>query len=182
MNAKPFSSVLIAMIGLYAIFSAILIAGLPLLSFVLSLFLSGGHSDVTGYTAVVCLPQFILPFGLGLFLFWRAGFLADRLLRRCGISADEAVLRYDDEVPALAFSLLGVFMLVTTLPGAMQDMAAWFQLKAIESRSYVGSAPHDFLRERLPTIIYHLTAIGCALFVFLRGKRIAAFAASLRKR
>lgn len=182
MKPKPFASLIISIIGLYSIFSAILVAGMPLILLIMMVFFRGQSFEAAGYTALMCIPQFILPLGLGIFLLRKAERIADWILKRANIHPDESVFPvFEGDFGGFAFSLLGIFMMVTTIPGGLQDIAAWFQIKAAETRSILGVGNDHFWSDRFPVVVYHLSSIGFSVFVFLRGKRIAKFVTSIRQ-
>ena len=143
---------------------------------------SPGQLELAGYTALVCIPQFVLPFLLGLFFIRKAQWLADKILSRAGHIEDQDKQAVNVDYTALPwFSLLGLYMLSTTIPDALRLLAAWFQAKAAETQLYSGISSQGFVQERFPEIVYHVAAIGFATFVFLQGMSVSRFVLSLRK-
>lgn len=149
--------------------------------FLLTLFQSHTEAVGAGYTALMCIPQFLLPSGLGVFFLKRADRIANSILKKTGVHAEDTVLPViNGDFGGLAFSLLGVFMLASAIPGVLQDLAAWFQMKAVET-TYMSVDAANFWRDRFPAIVYHIAALGFSLFVFLRAKSIATFVDSIRR-
>jgi hypothetical protein len=180
MRFKALATLLISLIGFYSIFSAILIAGMPLLLLVMAPF-QGDGIEYVGFTTLMCIPQFVLLFLLGLFLIRKAPRLGEWMLARAGVAEEqEAGGMSLQDLSFLCFSLLGLYMLSTTVPDGLRTLAAWFQAKAAETQMYSGISSDGFWRQRFPELIYHAAAIGFASFVFIRGRSIGRFVASLR--
>jgi hypothetical protein len=180
MRFKALTALLISLIGFYSIFSAILVAGLPVVLFVMSPFQNGGVEYV-GFTTLMFIPQFVPPFLLGLFLVGKAPRIAQWFLARIEVDGDQEAGSMDfEDLSFLAFSLLGLYMLSTTVPDAFKMFAAWFQAKAAETANISGISSDDFWHQQVPELTYHVIAIGFAVFVFLRGKSISRFVSWLR--
>lgn len=181
MKLKNLTSAVIGLIGLYAIYSALLIAGLPVMLLVMSFLRSSSDFRAIGLTTMMCIPQFILPLALGVFLFARASKVASWILPQSEV--EDQSLPCAVSIPEVSFlltSLLGVFMLSTTIPAALQTLAAWFQAMAADTWSMSGISSEDFWQDSFPTVVYHVSAISFAAFVLLRGKSISRFLLSLR--
>jgi len=182
MKPKPFASLIISLVGLYSIFSAILIAGMPLLLLLMTPFVGGQNFSMAGSTLLICIPQFLLSLGFGLFLFIKAERIASWVLLKTGIPPDENIFPVcEGDLGSLAFALLGVFMLATTIPSGLREIAAWFQVKAAIAGNISVLNTYHFWRDHIPNIIYHIAAIGISAFVFFRSKSMAKFVASIRK-
>jgi len=182
MKPKPFASLIISLIGLYSIFSAILVAGLPLITLLLMPFTSALDFRMVSDTLLMCIPQFLIPLGFGLFLFIKSERIASWVLLKTGIPSDESIFPVCEcDLGSLAFALLGVFLLATTIPGGLREIAVWFQIKAAMAGNISGISDDHFWHDRIPYIIYHISAIGFSLFVFFRSKSISKFVASIRR-
>jgi hypothetical protein len=182
MKLKALAALLISLIGFYSIFSAILVAGIPLIMLIMAPFQSDGI-DYVGFMTLMCIPQFGLPFLFGVFLIRKAAWFSHWLLARIGLNDDQTTGGVNvEDVSFLGFSLLGIYMLSITIPNALQVLAAWFQAKASETMIYsgLGISSENFWSERFPDLLFHTVSIGFAAFVFFRGKSIARFVLSLR--
>ena len=180
MTSKQISTLLIALIGLNAIFNAILLSGLQFSVVVLSLFQDGGES--VAFSSLVLIPQFLVPLLFGIILLRTSPRLADWLLAKTGVDTGKpASWPTLEDASFLIFSALGLYMLSVTAPDALKLLAAWFHFLASEP-GYLGAGGEDgFWSGRFPEAVYHAAAVGFSAFVFFRGASLSRFLLSLRK-
>lgn len=168
------------LLGIYTIFTAIVSAGLSVILIPATLILQG-EIDATGYSVLMVLFQFFLPFTAGALLVWKSKKITEFVLVASGIDIDcEAEEIEIKEFPFVAFSLFGLYMLSRTIPDVCQFIAYLFQLKVHEA-SFITTGESRFLENHLQDIVYHVVAVGFSFLVFMKGKSFGEFARSLKK-
>lgn len=179
------ASVLIALFGLYLIFQAIIIGLLPVTIPVFSLvWPTGDMSDSFGGAALV-FPLFLILGVMGILTVRKSPQLGAWVLSKSiGVAAPDEVEGVDNNQLGLArllVTLLGIFMLFQSVPGALSAFTSWVQTAAWEETTYnqLGLERRGF-KELLPTVIYHVTAISFAVYVMLRGRGFKIVIESIR--
>lgn len=181
MTFKQISTLAIALIGFYSIFSAILVSGVQFLILIFSLFGESPVATATQYSLIL-IPQFAVPLVFGIILVRRSARLSDWLLRKIGADASHRVAGIGmEQLSFLLLSALGLYMLSVAVPDALELFAAWFAASATETAAMARSAGDDFWGGRFPEVIYHSTAVGFAAFVFFRGASVSRFVLAIRK-
>ncbi len=176
MKTKPFATLVITLIGFYSIFSGVLMSGSFITTIVMSLF-SPDRAAMFGMGAFGIAPS-LVAIVLGIVLIRKAAVFAARLFPADEVVADSGV--NIETLRECAFSLLGLFCLINTVPGALH-FAADQWLARMPSLSHVVRTQEEFFPNQLPSIVYHVSAVGFSLYVFLHGKKISGFTESLRR-
>lgn len=181
MKFKQLTTLLIALIGYYSIFSAIVTAMNPVIYLLLSPFVDDGLM-YAGIASVSTFTFLVLPLVFGILLVRNSTRLSNFMIEKIDVDKEESIEFVSYEV--LSFVLittLGLYMLVITIPDALSVFALWFQTMAAETGNYPGLEHGVFWRDRIPDIVYHITSIGFAAFIFFKGKSISKFVSSLKK-
>lgn len=108
-----------------------------------------------------------------------AGKLSTWIVRLAKIE-DLTVIPKDnfETISAIAFSILGLYLFISSVPYACRDIFNFFFNKATISPL----ARHaEFWRDQFPILLQHLVQLTLTLLVFLKGKSLAKFTASIRK-
>jgi len=112
---------------------------------------------------------------------WKSKKITEWILRYSGIDSEQGAEQIEvKEFPFVAFSLLGLYMLSQTIPNSFHFVAYLFQMK-VQEASYLSVSEGRFLEQHLGDLVYHFTAVGFSLLVFMKGKSFGKFALSIKK-
>jgi len=163
MTTKDAARIGITLLGLYAV-----VAALGQLHFAGLIVLSAGElADSRSIWFPVALAGASLAFtaGLGAFLLVRADRLAAKLFGDIADGDDQEERIDTVGAQAVAFSVLGLFLVLTSLPGVFQSLS---QLAAV-----MGQAGAQMLKTQLPRIIAQFLKLILGGVLFFQARRLA---------
>ncbi len=187
MKIRDFASVLIVLFGLFLIYQGIVLGGIPTFTLLFSLVFSEVDPTVGIGALTIGIPSGVLLAILGCALIIGSDRIGRWVERRSKASADVICFKNvgisEDTVPVLLYTLLGVYLLVTSLPPAIYGLASYLQVVVWSDsvHTQLGTERVPKISESFPTIAYHVAALGLSFFVFMKGKSIHLFVQSVRK-
>lgn len=183
MKVRDISNLLLTLIGLGVIIRAIFVSA-TISAFFLTMFSDQMAIDGAGsplmeksYYIVLFITQVIIPVVFGLVLIFCSKRITNWILR--WVSNDDRTIGNINpyQISHLAFVLLGVFLLATTLPDAAGYIGRFFS----ETMRTYAFAPPDIKRglyyQALGQGVSHLLAVGFSLGIIWKAKALAGFVA-----
>lgn len=182
MTKKDFASLLIAFLGAWLMFQALISLFEPAFYFAVNLLngFPGRHGIIP---LVIPLIQSLFYFVLALVVIRKSVPFADRLLRNAHITGDEKIEGFSltGILPA-AISITGLYFILTRLPLMAIEACKWFALEAQGTGSISRLGGRDQLTlEYRDNLIFDAAVLAFAVFVFLRADLLASLVEKYRR-